>query len=1111
MLDAHGNVLQVDSYGQPIEAKNSGEIELAATHGVLTLAAGATMDLSTPDGVAYGQIELNASRGTIGSASTPGDETSGDIRINASGPLTIKGAQSIAVNGFWTYAPTDQYGTIVQDNGDTTPVATSGADKGFVGMNQIDANSTLFINAALGNTDLLGRLGGLSAYSNAFHLRPGIEIDGSPFHPTDTNGNPILDSNGQPVVINPTGMLTVAGDIDLSGFRYNSLNPNFQKTGVYGSGEPGALVIRAGGNLDVVGSISDGFIPLKTLGITTPDDNGWVLQAGLQTGSIETLLPVAINSGTTFPNTAGLSLRYDIPINAATISAGAVIPVQVTLSGPVTVPAGTRLTAPIFDGTGNVLFAAGTVLTSATMLPAGTQLGAGSVIPGNVGITAMTWPAGATLGVFTGAVTLNTNITVPFEGIIPSGTNVVLADPTMPEPTRPTGSSGAQGSIDAIAAMLPQGDLSWSIRLVSGADLSAADTRIVKPLSALKASGVSGNLTLVDGHVSSKNVAKYSYYLYFNNIKYGPYAGKPGSLCNYYACTPGPTTFSSGLGPADPSVLRTGTGNLDLIAGGSFSEESLYGVYTAGTQSAPVGVNGNGSNPFNQPRGLDANGTILGLANPDKDVAVQATYQAWYPEHGGDVLISAQGNVTGRITPNDVNNRFVDTDSIGNWLWRQGGGGLATDPTAWWINFGTYAQTDAVNKGDASFIGFQGIGTLGGGNLTVIAGGNAGLLTANASTSLDLAVASTGRILPDGTLIQTGGGDLTVKIGGTLNPAAPGSVTSLTPNAFGSIADLRGNIVIEAGSYGEIAANQFGDGLTSVDPRPLPPGTTKNGAMTAGPIVTPGDGTVSITTRGDLALGGAGDAGMDPPLDQNGTPFTLANPDGSTTFVAGGATSSFTLWRPTTAIALYSAGGAVSPMTGSYDNNLTASNSVGFYPGTLIVAAANGDIRFQDPFSIARGINTLELMPSPTGQLELLAGGTIYGADQVLGMSGADMSALATPFHPWFSAVLAGQRITNASPTSVDIDGFSQNPLAFGQDTPTSDLHAGDNQPILVYAGVDIEDLTIGRVQGVSPSGDFQPTLSTWYLGAKPVQMIAGRDIIGRGSMPDVFFNNEFE
>ncbi|MFX9169449.1 hypothetical protein ABTN79_19455, partial [Acinetobacter baumannii] len=71
----------------------------------------------------------------------------------------------------------------------------------------------------------------------AFHLRPGVEITSA----------------------TPNGDLTISGDIDLSRYRYDSLNPNSAKTAVYGSGEPGRLVIRAGGNLNVFGNVSDGF------------------------------------------------------------------------------------------------------------------------------------------------------------------------------------------------------------------------------------------------------------------------------------------------------------------------------------------------------------------------------------------------------------------------------------------------------------------------------------------------------------------------------------------------------------------------------------------------------------------------------------------------------------------------------------------------------------------------------------------------------------------------------------------------------------------------------------------------------------------------------------
>ncbi|WP_163366507.1 hypothetical protein, partial [Klebsiella aerogenes] len=90
-------VLRTDSYGQPIDASNRATVELTASRGTLRLSPGATIDLSAPDGVARGQVGLNAPRT---------GETSGDILIAASGPLTIKGAGSIAVNGFWTYSPT---------------------------------------------------------------------------------------------------------------------------------------------------------------------------------------------------------------------------------------------------------------------------------------------------------------------------------------------------------------------------------------------------------------------------------------------------------------------------------------------------------------------------------------------------------------------------------------------------------------------------------------------------------------------------------------------------------------------------------------------------------------------------------------------------------------------------------------------------------------------------------------------------------------------------------------------------------------------------------------------------------------------------------------------
>lgn len=1062
VLDAHGTVLQVDSYGAPIDAKNRATIELTATTGTMTLASGSAMNLTSPDGVARGQIDLNVARA---------GETSGDARIDASGVLSIMGAQSIAVNAFWTYSPTDQYGTIVQDNGTGTAGSPVSVATGFVGLNQIDTRSQTFMTAALANGSLLGRLTGLTAYANAFHLRPGVEIDGTPS------------------AANPTGNLTVAGDLNLSGFRYGPNADRNPLSPTYGSGEPGALVIRAGGNLDIVGSISDGFAPAPA----TPDDNGWLLVPGVQTSSVETLLPIVLNGGTTFPNTAGLSLRYAIPINAATISAHVVIPVQVSLFDPYTVPAGTRLTAPVYDASGNLLYASGTVMAVDTVLPTGAQLGTGSVMPGTVDITAMTWSAGASLGVFTNAVTLSGSVTVPFEGIIPSGANLQMTNPNAP--TRPTGTSGTQGSIAAIAAMLPQGDLSWSLRLVSGADLGAADTRTVKPLGALQASGASGNLTLTDSHVSSKTISGY-FYLY-NGVLTPTYLG--GFGCTYHVCSFQTVTTVTG---ANPSVVRTGTGNLDLIAGGSFSEASLFGVYTAGTQSAPI-LAADGSNPYNLPRGVSSDGTLLGASFAGYNNA-SAGYKAWYPTRGGDVLISAQGNLTGYITSYNSTTNSMDSALVGNWLWRQGGA-IAGQKTAWWINFGTYALP--LNSGVFStpvLTGFTGIGTLGGGNVTIDVGGNAGNISfaapsATVATGLSVTVASTGRVLADGALVETGGGNLTVKIGGALNSyAAAGN-----DDAGGVFTDLRGNTVISAGSIGAIQLN-YG-GIPTGDVRSPNSLVVSRGAPIGGITVVPGDGIVDISTRGDLVLAGAGDAGRS--LQQNSTPFSVTV-GGVTTASTSGGYSWFTLWTGNTAIDLFSAGGSLVPSVQNSvntqagpSNDSSTDNGRFFFPASLSMVAASGDIFF------TAGNSSLELAPAPRGQLSILAGGTIFGGGSTIDMSGADPSTMATPLDAAFAWYLGpfGNTANNLSPNSyapANVDGL----LTFGPDTPTSALHANDPAPARIYALGDIIGLNFGEV--ITYGANANPkTPATWYIGAKAADIEAGGDLISVGTPDNVTFS----
>ncbi|MBF3202093.1 hypothetical protein HKW80_35385, partial [Pseudomonas aeruginosa] len=136
------------------------------------------------------------------------------------------------------------------------------------------------------------------------------------------------------------GDLVVQGDLDLSGHRYASLNPRTAKTSVYGSGEAGSLAIRAGGDLNIYGSVTDGFAPPPE----TDDDQGWLLLAGQDHLGGDRVVPTAgvrLDDDSFFP--AGKTLNFELPIKAMTLAAGTRLPVEAVLSQPLQLPAGTVL------------------------------------------------------------------------------------------------------------------------------------------------------------------------------------------------------------------------------------------------------------------------------------------------------------------------------------------------------------------------------------------------------------------------------------------------------------------------------------------------------------------------------------------------------------------------------------------------------------------------------------------------------------------------------------------------------------------------------------------------------------------------------------------------
>lgn len=135
---------------------------------------------------------------------------------------------------------------------------------------------------------------------------------------------------------------------------------------------------------------------------------------------------------------------------------------------------------------------------------------------------------------------------------------------------------------------------------------------------------------------------------------------------------------------------------------------------------------------------------------------------------GGSLTGDVWTPLTDAIMPNDGRTQ-LNSANLGNWLWRQGTGntaGVTPTPASWWINFGTYVKSDSganIELEDRAqinllprLVGFTGVGTLGGGNLTLDLGSDAGMLVrrgdpgavrAPRSEGLVLAVGSTGRVV----------------------------------------------------------------------------------------------------------------------------------------------------------------------------------------------------------------------------------------------------------------------------------------------------------------------------------------------------------------------------
>ena len=194
---ATGSTVQLLSGAMQLQADGS----FAGKPGLVEFNGG-VIDTSAGSGGVDGSVLVRAQRGSDGT----------DLAIGGTGGTTVQGATAIELEAVKQYAASS-VGTAL--------------------MTQVSAD-----NATLGMTasQVATRVGALLGTPGAtLQLRSGVEIDS-------------------------TGDLTMAGNASAGGWNLTQFGADGSAQ-AQASGAPMNLTLRAAGNLDIVGSLSDGFIP----------------------------------------------------------------------------------------------------------------------------------------------------------------------------------------------------------------------------------------------------------------------------------------------------------------------------------------------------------------------------------------------------------------------------------------------------------------------------------------------------------------------------------------------------------------------------------------------------------------------------------------------------------------------------------------------------------------------------------------------------------------------------------------------------------------------------------------------------------------------------------
>jgi hypothetical protein len=611
------------------------------------------------------------------------------------------------------------------------------------------------------------------------------------------------------------------------------------------------------------------------------------------------------------------------------------------------------------------------------------------------------------------------------------------------------------------APLLAPGTQSWSYRLVAGADLAAADFRQVQSLANLGASG--GSLLLGRNAPALPTVTA---------------TNRSAIIPNFY------------------QTIRTGTGSIDIVTGRDVRLlNPLATIYTAGTQATAM---------------AEADAPLLGYSSGPLGNQQTPIYPAQYSLGGGNVTIVAQ---------NDIGH-FLGTQLLpdstrelpNNWLYRRGyvnpatglfdrtqlGGDIAS--TSWWIDFSNF---------------FEGVGALGGGNVTMIAGRDIANVDAVVPTNARMPgysdATKTTVVGPDASkLLELGGGDLLVRTGRDLN----GGVYYVE----------RGTGRIEAGN--EIRTNATRAAVNRV----LASAAAEDPTTWLPTTLYLGKGSFDVRAGGDLLLGPVVNAFLLPQGINNNfnkkTYFSTYAADNlvSVTSLTGDLTIKDSAVGGAGSLANWFANVLLSfQNSNSYSSSqpwlrLAESNVASFATATSLMPSSLRATAFSRDINL---VGTMNLWPSPTGTLDLVASGSINGlqpnsidtglftwASSSINLSDADPArlpslttplAIASPGPLTNSTLFADFNLSFAeSGSTTGVYGVIQTQQALHSSGP---LHADDPNPVRLYARTgDISGLTLysPKVTRVLAGNDILDVSLYLQNVAEADESVvsAGRDII---------------